>query len=78
MNDDDKLRLRQSWLRRQQDVRDMMACRTAQDKRDLVAKWKLERHPHTVTELLEIARNRTMWNKILAWDVERLSTGVKR
>ena len=78
MNDDVKNKLRQSWLLRQQDVRDIMDCRTAQDKRELVAKWKLERHPHTVTELLEIARNKVMWNKILAWDTERLSTGFKR
>jgi hypothetical protein len=62
--------LRLSRLRRQEDVREIMACRTPKEKRDLVDKWKRERHPHTVTELLEVARTPSCWNKILAWDVD--------
>lgn len=70
MNDDVREQLRLSRLRRQQDVRDIMACRTAQDKRDLVARWKQERHPHTVTELLELARNKVYCHKVLSWNIK--------
>jgi len=36
----------------------------------LVARWKQERHPHTVTELLELARNKVYCHKVLNWNIK--------
>lgn len=70
MNNDVKEQLRLARLKRVEDVRDITAARTPQEKRELVSRWNKERHPHTVTELLEIARNPRCWNVYLNWDVD--------
>lgn len=49
-----------------------LACRTAQQKRDLVARWESQYSPTVVQEMLRVARNKSVAGEIANWDVEKM------
>ena len=64
--------LRESRLKMKREMQAALACRTAQQKRDLVARWKSQYSPTTVDEMLRVARNKSAAGEIANWDVEKM------
>lgn len=64
--------LRESRLKMKQEMQAALACRTPQQKRDLVARWKSQYSPIAVDEMLRVARNKSAAGEIANWDVEKM------
>lgn len=64
--------LRETRLNFKREMQAALACRTAQQKRDLVTRWKSQYLPTTVDEMLRVARNKPAAGEIANWDVEKM------
>jgi hypothetical protein len=64
--------LRESRLKFKMEMQAALSCRTPQQKRDLVARWKSEYSPISVNELLRVARNKPIAGEIANWDVDKM------
>ena len=64
--------LRESRLNLKKEMQAALYCRTPQQKRDLVARWKSQYSPIAVDEMLRVARNKSAAGEIANWDVEKM------
>ena len=64
--------LRESRLKMKREMQAALSCRTPQQKRDLVARWKSQYSPIAVDEMLRVARNKSAAGEIANWDVEKM------
>ena len=64
--------LRESRLKFKKEMQAALMCRTPQQKRDLVARWKSQYSPTSVDEMLRVARNKSVAGEIANWDVDKM------